>query len=100
MRDHTNQPNHRSLSVASAVNSVVAGLGSSSMFTGDILSITVTAKDSSGNLLTTGGDIFTVKISNKCTKYNAYYCEPTGATSPLSANINDVMIDHNNGTYY
>ena len=99
MRDHTNQLNHRSLSAASAVNSVVAGLGSSSMFTGDTLSITVTAKDSSGNLLTTGGDIFTVKISNLCTIYNAYYCKPTGATSPLSANVNDVMIDHNNGTY-
>ena len=94
-----NNSNHRSLTGASAANSIVTGLENSSMFTGDTINITVTAKDLSGNFVTTGGDIFTVKISNLWTKYNAYYCEPSGASGPLSANVNEVMIDHNNGTY-
>ena len=95
-----NNQSHRSMVMAStsAVNSIVTGLENSSMYTGDIIKITVTAKDSSGNFVTTGGDIFTVKISNLWTKYNAYYCWPNGATGPLSANVNDVMADHNNGT--
>ena len=94
-----NNSNHRSLTDANAANSIVTGLENSSMFTGDTINITVTAKDSNGNLAASGGDIFTVKISNLWTKYNDYYCKPSGATDPLSANVNDVMTDHNNGTY-
>ena len=91
-----NNSNHRSLTSASAASSIITGLQNSSMFTGDTINITVIAKDSSGKFVTTGGDIFTVKISNLWNKYNDYYCKPSGATSPLSANVNDVMVDHNN----
>ena len=94
-----NNSNHRSLTSASAANSLVTGLENSSMYSGDSINITVTAKDSSGNFVTTGGEIFTVKISNLWNKYNTYYCWPSGATGPLSANVNSVMTDHNNGTY-
>ena len=58
----------------------------------------VTAKDSSGNAITTGGEKFAVKISNTCTKVNDYYCSPSGNVGPLSSNINGIMTD-NNGTY-
>ena len=78
---------------------MVSGLIYTKTFLGDTLEITVTAKDSYGNYVTTGGDIFTVKISNVCTKYNQYYCAPSGSTTSLSSNVNDVMTDHNNGTY-
>ena len=94
------QANRRSLTGASAANSIVTGLENSSLYTGDTISITVTAKDLSGNFVTTGGDIFTVKISNLWTKYNDYYCKPNTVTGPLFANVNDVMTDHNNGTHY
>ena len=89
----------RSLTTASAVNSIVAGVSSTNVYSGSSLSITVTAKDSNGNLITTGGEIFTVKISNLWTKYNNYYWNPSGATSPLYSNINGVMTDNNDGTY-
>ena len=89
----------RSLTTASAVNSIVAGVSSTNVYSGSSLSITVTAKDSSGNSINAGGEIFIVKISNLWTKYNNYYWNPSGATSPLSSNINDVMTDNSDGTF-
>lgn len=62
--------------------------------------VIVTAKDSSGNALTTGGDTFFVMITNQCTKENTYIClVNSGAANTLSAPIQGVMTDHTNGTY-
>ena len=77
----------------------MGGLNPTNVFSGAPLVITVTAKDSTGNLITTGGEFFTVKISNLWTKNNNYFWVSNGATTPLSSNINGVMTDHNNGTY-
>ena len=90
---------HRILTASDASKSEVTGLDLTQVSQGNTINITVTAKDSSGNSIASGGEKFIVKISNACTKYNQYYCAPSGSTKPLSSNINDVMTDHNNGTY-
>ena len=89
----------RSLTNADAGNSIVSGLESSNVYSVTPFTITVTTKDPKGNLITTGGEIFTVKISNLWTKYNSNYWTPNGKTSPLSSNINGVMTDNNDGSY-
>ena len=63
------------------------------------LNISVIAKDSAGKSVSSGGEIFIIKISNTCTKYNKYYCAPNGTGTTLSSNVNDVMKDNKNGTY-
>ena len=83
----------------SASNSVVSGLTMANIVKGDTLTITVYVKDSSGNIISAGGDKLMIKISNSWTKISDNYCFPNGNSSPLSSNMNDIMIDHNNGTY-
>ena len=88
---------HRELSGASASNSVPSGNGVTTFAAGTPAVITVTAKNSGGGTISSGGDIFAVKISNPCSIIDTYYCDP--GSGPLSSSINGVMTDHNNGTY-
>ena len=60
--------------------------------------IIVTAKDSSGNAITNGGEAFLLKVSNAWTIKNIHYCEVNSSTF-LTSNIYVLMTDHNNGTY-
>ena len=91
---------HRLLSIsASAQTSIVSGSGIANIAIGTTVNIIVTAYDLNSNQVLTGGDAFIVKISNLWTKYNEYYWSPNGIPGPLSTNINDIMTDHNNGTY-
>ena len=89
---------HRSLA-ASPAYSEVGGLGSLQIIKGDPINITVKAKDSAGNYIFTGGELFMIKISNLWTKKNDHYCSPDGNSSPLTSNVNDIMVDHNDGNY-
>ena len=91
--------NQRSLTAASALQSVVSGTGIANFTPGSTLEVIVTAKDSNGNDITTGGELFLVIVSNIWTKYNQYYCQPSWGTGPLSTNIEGIMTDYNNGTY-
>ena len=99
MRNSRNINTRRSLVAASAANSVVSGTGISNIASGVTGTVTVTAKDSLGNTITTGGEIFMIKISNICSKANSHYWAPSGATTPLASNINDIMADNGDGTY-
>ena len=60
--------------------------------------VTVTAKDSSGNTITTGGEKFLLKVSNVWIKKNNYYWE-VGTSFLFSPNIYILMTDNNDGTY-
>ena len=84
---------------ANAANSIVSGTGIYDFYSGSTVTVSVTAKDSYGNLITNGGEVFSVKISNLWTKVNDYLCEINGSSSTLASSINEVMTDHNNGTY-
>ena len=62
--------------------------------------VNVTAKDASGNLIGSGGDVWIVRVSNECTKANDYYCSTvSGAASVLSGSFSGVMTDNGDGTY-
>ena len=88
----------RSLSI-STTNSVVSGAGISDIATGLTRTIVVTAKDSSGNIITTGGELLMIRITNLWSYANSHYCSPNGATTPLSSLVSDMMVDNGNGTY-
>ena len=55
---------HRSLTAASAANSVVSGSGIVDIASGTTVTVTINAKDSSGASINAGGEIFVVRISN------------------------------------
>ena len=92
------EPYHRSLVAASASNSVVSGTGVTTFAKQTMSVVTVTAKDSSGNTITTGGEKFLLKVSNVWTKKNNYYWE-VGTSFLFSPNIYILMTDNNDGTY-
>ena len=89
----------RSLIAASAANSVVSGSGIFDIASGTTVTVTVTAKDSSGAPINTGGELFVVRVSNTWSKYNEHYWKPSGNSNTLSSNVVEPMTDHNNGTY-
>ena len=62
--------------------------------------ITVTAKDSSGTNIGTGGDLFYVQITNEWTKTSDFaWTVVTGADNTLSSSIFALMTDNYDGTY-
>ena len=91
--------NRRFLTAADASQSVVSGPGIANVAVGTNNTVIVTAKSSSGSAISTGGDIFTFRITNRWTKYNQYYCKPTGDSGPISANLIGLFGDLNNGNY-
>ena len=80
------------------IKSEVSGTGIID-FAAGTTTVIVKAKDSSGNTISTGGEILMLKVSNLCNKVNDYYWSPNGVSGPLSIKINELMTDHNNGTY-
>ena len=91
--------NRRFLTAADASQSVVSGPGITNVAAGTNNTVTVTAKSSGGGAISTGGDIFTFRITNRWTKYNQYYCKPTGASGPISQFMIGSFLDLNNGNY-
>ena len=88
---------HRKLSSVSVANSVVSGTGIQNQLLRENVTVTVTAKDSSGNSITTGGETFVVRVTDKCVAEsihmwsNSYY--------PPYRYIDGIMTDNNDGTY-
>ena len=91
--------NRRFLTAADASQSVVSGPGIANVAAGTNNTVIVTAKSSGGGTISTGGDIFASRITNRWTKYNQYYCKPTGASGPISGTLMTPFGDLNNGNY-
>ena len=86
--------------VTSASMSTISGNGLQSIAAGTVGTINVTSRDSSGNLIGTGGDLWVVKITNEWTKANDYTCVGvSGAANTLSSPISGTMTDKGDGTY-
>ena len=84
----------------SASMSTISGNGLQSIAAGTVGTINVTSRDSSGNLIGTGGDLWVVKITNEWTKANDYSCVGvSGAANTLSSAISGTMTDKGDGTY-
>ena len=84
----------------SASMSTISGNGLQSIAAGTVGTINVTSRDSSGNLVGTGGDTWIVKITNEWTKENDYtWVGVTGAANTLSSAISGIMTDKGDGTY-
>ena len=79
----------------------ISGNGTQNFEAFDTVHILVQAKDSSGNNITTGGEIIMIHISNQCARYNGQFgCFNTSDQQQvMESNIYDQMIDHNDGTY-
>ena len=84
-----------------ASTSTISGTGiASSIYALTAYTITVTAKDSAGNSIGHGGDIFLIQITNKWTTSVEYVCDlVSGARSTVSTPYYDKMIDNGDGTY-
>ena len=62
--------------------------------------VTVVAKDSSGNNRNTGGDLFYIKVDNKSTWTSAFSCSlVAGAPTTITTPIFTLMTDLGNGNY-
>jgi hypothetical protein len=62
--------------------------------------VTVTAKDTGGTNVGTGGDLFYVQITNRCTKTSNFACTVNGgADNTILTAITALMTDNNDGTY-
>ena len=84
----------------SASMSTISGNGLQSIAAGTVGTINVTSRDSSGNLIGTGGDIWIVMITNEWTKENDYtWVGVTGAANTLTTAISGIMTDKGDGTY-
>lgn len=83
-----------------ASQSTVTGTGVANFYALTSHSVLVTAKDSGGTDIGTGGDSFYIQITNECTKTSNYECTVVGgADSTLSSDVFDVMTDNSDGTY-
>ena len=87
--------------VTDASASVISGTGvASSINALTTYSVTVTAKDSSGNNIGHGGDIFLIQITNHCTLSGEFtWNVVSGARSTISSQIYEKMTDNGDGTY-
>ena len=92
---------HRSLiGLTSAAHSTVTGNGTVSIEALKSYTVTVTAKDSSGNDRNVGGDKFYIRISNECTNNSGFSCtEVGGAEQTIPNEIFLLMTDNTDGTY-
>lgn len=78
----------------------ITGTGVQNLQAFDTVTVTVTAKDSSGNLIGTGGSILTIEVHNECTLDIDLVCtEVIGATQVLASPIVANMTDNSDGTY-
>ena len=62
--------------------------------------VTVVAKDSSGNNRNVGGDLFYIRVDNKSTWTSAFSCTlVVGAPTTITTPIFTLMTDQGNGNY-
>ena len=60
----------------------------------------VTAKDSLGNNISVGGDMFYIRFSNECSiTSQVSWSQVIGAANVLASPIEALMTDNGNGTY-
>ena len=70
----SSEASHRKLSSVSVTNSVVSGNGTQNQLVRDNVTVTVVAKDSSGNSITTGGETFVLRVTSKCVAESIHLC--------------------------
>jgi cysteine-rich repeat protein len=86
--------------LASAAQSTVSGSAISAFTALSAQTVTVTAKDSGGNSIGVGGDLFYVQISNEWTKTSNFeWTIVDGADNTIISTIFAEMTDNNDGTY-
>jgi hypothetical protein len=92
---------HRYLvGATSASQSIITGTGIVSNTAMSTYTVTVIAKDSSGNNRGVGGDPFFIKIDNQCNLDVNFNCNVVGgAEATISSPIFAAMTDHGNGNY-
>ena len=92
---------HRNLqSTTSATQSTVTGAGIVNNEALTTYTVTVTAKDSGGVTINTGGDLFYIEIKNHCTKVDEFECATVGgAEQTIATEISTIMTDNGDGTY-
>lgn len=86
------------LSSASPSLSAISGTGIANFVSSTSVSVTVTAKNSGGTNLGTGGDIFWITVSDKCSKTSNFVCTQVGGDT-LSSDLSAIMTDNGDGTY-
>ena len=91
--------NRRVLISMDPTKSVINWKGFPDIAEGTTVTVIVTAKDTSGILISTGGENLMLKVSNICNKVNDYYWSPSDLLNLISININVLMTDNNDGTY-
>jgi cysteine-rich repeat protein len=95
---YDNKEVKRRLGAIDVSQSLITGIPSSAEAF-QTYTITLVAKDSSGDDVGTGGSTLIVEIRNKCTISGVIWVTDTSAKLPLSASIVGDMTDHGNGTY-
>ena len=101
-RDQKDFITHRNLvGVMDASKSTVSGISENLPFIkGNSYTFTVTAKDSSGLNVESGGEEVYVKVTNHCTRDSLMTCNDVGSSaSVLSQEIVARMTDVGDGTY-
>ena len=98
-KDKVNQSNYRSLTAMHTTDSFIIGLQNVSVSRGDTINITITSRDTNGDLLKFDGVIFEMKISDSCLKSNIDNCTSEETEYHHSVSTENVMIDNNNRTY-
>ena len=90
----------QSLITGTGKYNIFTRLGTTTFNTNTQVTITVTAKNSSGANINTGGEVIYVEITNSCTKGVNFACVlDTGANTALTNSISAQMTDNSNGTY-
>ena len=90
----------RILTSTSPTQSTVSGSGITSIEPFKNYTVTVTAKNSGGTLVGTGGDSFYVRISNECTKTTQVdWTVISGAANTMSSPFEALMTYNGDGTY-
>lgn len=80
--------------------SEVSGTGIQNLIAFVTASVVVTAKDSSGTLITTGGETIYLELHNECTLDSDYnWVDDVGAKQIFSSPVVTTMTDWGNGTY-
>ena len=84
----------------SAAQSTITGTGVSSIVAFQTYTVIVTAKDSSGTNIGTGGEKIWIKLEDECDRTTNFECVATsGSTHALSSMIWTQMTDNSDGTY-
>ena len=89
-----------SVGAFSATQSTVTGTGVSAIIAFQTYTVIVTAKDSTGTNIGTGGEKIWIKLEDECDKTTTFqWVATTGSTHALSSMIWTQMTDNSDGTY-